>query len=261
MFEALLWPQRFYANFDLGRIPSVAVLTPMGGPLHKIALHAMDTFEHGLLRGVHQGHMLGTAFFHDQGWTYAMHASGDGVHGHTEPLRNCIWSRALTYIPIPSIKSAAAQESPSEVEKGAHQASSPLRARVALSHLTMHVASSDDKSSALPFVSEDMNTPGPRIFAAICASELSSVIVAVGVLAAYRALWAVLWLAPLLVRLACALSSVHREPLVSGASSSSEDPVCEFEIHTPPSAEVKANPPKSTGCAIRCATAKPNPPI
>ncbi|KAI0891876.1 hypothetical protein F4806DRAFT_489253 [Annulohypoxylon nitens] len=233
--EQLLWPQRSYSNFRLQAIVSLSLLTPMGGPMHKIGLVAMDKlFQHGLLKGTDQGHMLGTVFFPEQGWAYTMH--GDGVihKSHTEPLRNCLWARALTYIPIPNTHSPPAIRTLDQPEKGT---SSPLRARVTVSHLTITPATATDKdiNSKLTFVCEDVNSPNLRTYAAIFTSESTGILVALGVLLGWRSAWAILWTIPLIIRLFSAACSLKREGLVNASSSSSVDPTYDFEIHCPQS--------------------------
>ncbi|KAK8042408.1 hypothetical protein PG994_012891 [Apiospora phragmitis] len=227
-FERLLWPQRAYANFGLSSLPGVAMLTPMGGPMHKAALKALDTiFEHGLLKGPQQGHMLGTAFFPDQGWKYTMHG-GSEYESHTEDLRNCLWTRVLSYISMPP-----SIITPGPMKQGSETSSAPLRAKVAVYRLKIGAA---DKSQGLPFVSEDTRTPSFRVFLGISCSELTAILCAIGILTVYRSAWALLWLAPLLIRLFSACFAIHRERLVSTVSTSSTDePACNFEIHCPQS--------------------------
>jgi hypothetical protein len=64
IFERLLWLQRFYNDFNLTICIKLALLMPMGGPLHRTALQSLDAFnENGLYLGSCQGNMLGTAFY------------------------------------------------------------------------------------------------------------------------------------------------------------------------------------------------------
>lgn len=63
-FERLLWPQRFLSGFTIHSAPQLALLHPMGGPLHTVGLKTMDTmFQHGLLKGFDQGHMPRDLFY------------------------------------------------------------------------------------------------------------------------------------------------------------------------------------------------------
>lgn len=234
-FERLLWPQRTFSNFGWHSIPTMALLMPMGGPKHKIALSVLDQmFLHGLFKGPHQGHMLGTSFFPEQGWTYTMHEDCGEHKAHTEPLRNCIWPRALSQIPMLAAQSPGAPQSPGQIEKGTPANTQTLRARVAVSHLTISRATPADKTRGFPFVWEDTKTPSPRVFLAILTSEMTGVAVAIGTFLAFRSPWALLWLVSLFVRLISACSALHREQLISTISSSaSDDPSSDFEIHCP----------------------------
>ncbi|KAI0189893.1 hypothetical protein F4808DRAFT_467174 [Astrocystis sublimbata] len=198
-FERLLWPQRYYSNFKLKSAPSMAVLAPMSGPLHKIGLAVMDKiFQHGILKGPHQGHMLGTAFFPELGWTYTMHSEDENFPKHTEPLRNCLWARALARICIPTIHSHDGRGIFDNVEKAYPSA---LRARVTVSHITLTPATPADRASMIPFVSEDTRTPGIGVFLGVITSELSAIVTATVIFAIQHSPWAFLWLIPLSVRL------------------------------------------------------------
>ncbi|KAM4057635.1 hypothetical protein HRG_009274 [Hirsutella rhossiliensis] len=236
--EQLLWPQRHYSNFTLGSFLMLAFFMPMGGPLFKPALEALDTiFSHGLFRGSSQGHMLGTVFFPQLSWSYTMHEHGDQSQSRTGNIRNCLWVRTLAYINIPRLHCCSQSASSDDLEKGrvCHDlASPPVRARTAFSHLTLARPTTKEMSSLdIPFVKEDPGRPGPRVFLAICAAETSAILCAVGVSVAFRSPWCVLWLAPLILRLTSALFALHREPLISTSSSTGDDPARDFEIHCP----------------------------
>lgn len=105
-FERLLWPQRFYSNFHIGCLPNLALLLPMGGPLHKAALKTLDgAFSNGLFRGPNEGHMLGTVFFRSLDWTYTMYGSKEQVT-HNNALRNCLWTRVISAVRVPKLESS-----------------------------------------------------------------------------------------------------------------------------------------------------------
>lgn len=68
VFERLLWPQRFWNWFSIYHMFQVVLFMPMGGPVHRAALHTLDKFfENRLFKGDTTGHMLGTAFFKNSG--------------------------------------------------------------------------------------------------------------------------------------------------------------------------------------------------
>jgi hypothetical protein len=59
LFERLLWPQRFYNDFTFGGFVRLALLMPMGGPVHKAAIETLEKFrENGLYNGAVRGDML-----------------------------------------------------------------------------------------------------------------------------------------------------------------------------------------------------------
>lgn len=238
--ERLLWPQRFYSNLTPASVPILAIFMPMGGPLHKAALNALDTiFLHGLFNGPNQGHMLGTAFFRHLNWTYTMHGDGEECPSHTDTPRNCLWTRTLSYIPIPDLNERSSNAVPGDsAEKGISPArpTPPLRARAVVSHLTLSRPTAKDLASQeLPFVGEGTGISGLSVFVAICLTETSAVITALGIFVAYRSFWCALWILPLILRLLSTIFALNREPLVSASSSAMEDPPRDFEFQLPQS--------------------------
>ncbi|KAG8670912.1 hypothetical protein FPOAC2_04219 [Fusarium poae] len=229
-FEHLLWPQRHLANLSWRSAVMAALLMPMGGPLHKAALETFDTLHrHGLFRGAYLGHMLGTAFFKDIGWTYTMHDMG--VKGIPKAVRNCIWTRAMSMLSPPQL----ADESklvPSEKKEASRQTS--VRALISCYHLTFSQATEEDRESSLPFVRERVNKPGPHVYLSIIAAESSAIIIGVILIGILRTPWATLWLAPLALRLISTLFAIHREPLET-PQITPQNYTCDFEIHCPES--------------------------
>ncbi|KAI1643982.1 uncharacterized protein F4817DRAFT_361105 [Daldinia loculata] len=235
-FERLLWPQRNFSNFKWGSIVTMALFMPMGGPTHKVALSVLDKmFLHGLFKGPGLGHMLGTSFFPEQHWMYTMHGDSGEHKAHTEPLRNCIWARALSQIPMLEIENPKTSTSPGQIEKGNIPNTQVLRARVAVNHLRISGALQGDRHSDLPFVWEDTKSPCPKVFLAIITTEMTGIILALCVSVIYHSPWALLWLLPLFLRLVSAFFAIHREQLLSTHSSASDDPPCDFVIHCPQS--------------------------
>ncbi|KAL8365222.1 hypothetical protein RB595_004158 [Gaeumannomyces hyphopodioides] len=236
--EGLLWPERFYSHFTASHIPALALLGPMGGSLHKRVLEVLDViFAHGLLRGAGQGHMLGTAFLPSRDWTYTMHGEGGGHVSHTEPLRNCLWPRVLSYMPMPAPERRPDTDASKEGVLIAGRPR-PLRARTRVSHLTLSRPRAGDISSdKIPLVSEGVGTPRFRVLLAIVTAETISILTAIMVFLFFNSMWAVLWLLPLLLRLTSAVFALEREPLLDtsfSAAAALEDP-CDFEIHCPQS--------------------------
>lgn len=230
-FERLLWPQRFFSGFRVASVPSVALLLPMGGPLHKAALNTLDNmFQHGLFKGAHRGHMLGTPFFRSLDWTYTMH--GNAKHEtHTEPLRNCLWARSIALLPV---SDQLVSTGPRDEEKGPRP-QTILRAHVAVNHLTLSAPSDKDRDR-LPFVAEAADTPTLRVFLGIITAEATAILVALGQTLVFRTTWSFLFLVPLFIRLLSACLSLRREKLLSLSSeAAASDPALDFQVHCPQS--------------------------
>lgn len=232
IFERLLWPQRSYANFTLKSIPMLAVLMPMGGPLHIITLKTLDAMSsHGLLKGATVGHMLGTTFYPDQNWTYTSWTS-NGQKATTEPVRNCLWVRALSYVPIPKL-GCESRQATDQTPGNIALRSVPVRSKVAVSHLTLTRATKQDVESKMPFVEADVGKPSFRAYLAIFATESSAILAAIGIAVYHKSLWALWWLAPLLLRLVSALFTVDRKSLEPLDLDSGDEDVWDYEVHCP----------------------------
>lgn len=101
IFERLLWPSRFFNDTRLPSVLGIALLMPMGGPIHKAAIEALDTFHErglwrGLWRGRTEGNMLGSVFYQDSGsrWVYRMPQHDK----NRREARNALWVRVLTLV-------------------------------------------------------------------------------------------------------------------------------------------------------------------
>ncbi|KAI3391115.1 hypothetical protein diail_7938, partial [Diaporthe ilicicola] len=236
VFESLLWPQRSFSNFRLSQTPWRALLRPMGGPMHKAALKTFDVmYGHDLFNGPNQGHMLGTAFFPELQWSYTMHGQGLDA-GHTEPLRNCIWARAMSLVPMfnPNPKVGSSTGDEEAALKRPHGEGDIVRARFRVNHLTITKATARDKQNVRTFVHESPQGIEFRTVMAIFASELTAVATAVFVATFFHTPWALVWIVPLILRLISLLLAVEREGLAKLTSSTpATDPHCDFEVHSP----------------------------
>jgi len=234
--ERMLWPQRTYSDFTLRSAPMLALLMPMGGPLHKVSLQVLDIlFEHNLFRGAHKGHMLGTSIFPNMNWKLAIWGP-DRENIKSEEVRNGLWIRALQYAPIPTLAEFAGASSRSDDsgEKGTAP-TLPVHALVAVSHLTLTKATNEDKASLLPLVSEAARSPRFRTYVAIVTSELTAIGVAIGLGVGYRTLWSLWWLVPLILRLLSAIFALNRHALLPLDSKILKEDICNYEIHCPQS--------------------------
>lgn len=236
VFESLLWPQRSFSNFRLSQTLWRALLAPMGGPMHKAALKVFDVmYRHDLFNGPNHGHMLGTAFFPELQWKYTMHSQGLN-EAHTEPLRNCIWARAMRLLPMvePNPKTRSNPRDEEMALKRPHNQGDVVRARFRVNHLTITKATEADKQDVPTFIHESPKSTEVRTVMAIVASELTAVTMAVTVAIWFRTAWALIWIIPLILRLISALLAVERGPLIELTSSTAAtNPHCDFEIHSP----------------------------
>ena len=160
VFERLLWPQRFWNGFSTTKALKIALFMPMGGPLHRAALHTLDRFfKHGLFKGDSLGHILGTAFYTDTTSSYKVWSAGKvedrdslghilGTAFYTDTtwsykvwsagkvednnlVRNGLWPRAAGQLPIPVDKPSRKNL---DAETGLKR---PLRARTCVSQLVL----------------------------------------------------------------------------------------------------------------------------
>ncbi|KAF3939493.1 hypothetical protein ABW19_dt0206901 [Dactylella cylindrospora] len=240
LFNRLLWPQRYYNHASAWDILTLTFLMPMGGPLHRAALETLDQFrENGLYRGRCRGHMLGSAFFHQQDSTYSILSSDILAHQPKE-VRNGMWVQVLKMIDranlSPEIYRKDAAKSRGDVEN------QPLRARQRSRHLVFQLRLS-------------LNTgPAPRIFTVfeegrytfhilggIFMSEVSAIAVALLVGVWQRTIWlAVYFCVPLVLKLLALVLSVRREHLTAtavkrgdatGNALADEGTTALFEVH------------------------------
>lgn len=238
VFVRLLWPQRHYSSFNLTQTLKMALLMPMGGPLYKACLRTLDVaFEHGLFRGRAQGHMLNTAFFHREPWTYTFHGRDSAEPSHMESVRNCLWVRALAQLPMPLLDASSAGDAKGDAKDAEKAATTKtiIRSRVSLCHLTLSKAErGSQKATKAAVVPEDIVRPGVRVYVGLVVTELSGIVVAAFVALAQGSWFALLWLCPLLLKLLSAMLTVRREPLLVFPE---PDAVCDdardFEIHCP----------------------------
>lgn len=231
-FEHLLWPNRHLSHpSSLSSDLAIAILMPMGGPIHKAALEVFDTlYAHGLFSGRQRGHMLGTAFYKDVGWSYTLR--GTGQEPVPKETRNCLWALALGLLRVPELDSNDQESSSGREEKGLVRKNT-IRSRTCVHHLKFSPATLEDKNSKLPFVKEHTRFPNLSVFFTIILGELTAVIIAVVLIAVWKTPWAALWLAPLALRLLSAIFTLHREPLIPITDAMAKEEPQDFEINCP----------------------------
>ncbi|KAJ5646840.1 hypothetical protein N7490_003212 [Penicillium lividum] len=223
-FDRLLWPQRAYNNFSLWNAWKPALLMPLGGPLHTAALKTIDTFfKHGLFRGPHMGHMLGTTFFPDTGMEYQLYE--DGVYKRDAKARNGLWLRVLEQMPM------FQEESPKKFEEKlecGREGKATIRQKIPVNHLFLSWDVTENKGRnkmEKPILIDcDIGPVTPRIVLAIITTEVTALGVSVVVAVVWRSAFMVLWLVPLILKLIAAFFTVPREP-IPGSRSAPADSV------------------------------------
>jgi hypothetical protein len=219
VFERLLWPQRFYNDFTFTTIFKMALLFPMGGPLHRAALQTLDTFqENGLYRGTRRGNSLGTAFLRDRHIVYYFRTWPEEQNVPRES-RNGFWLEVLCNAKAGRRVTSALP--PIDAESKAVIEQRRNRAWQILHHLVLeyHSNSKEDKSIAKR-VSEVSVHLGS--FVAIFCSELSAVGAALFACLYLEVYWlALFFCVPLVLKMLAVVFSVPRESLQTYQS---EDP-------------------------------------
>ncbi|RDW81865.1 hypothetical protein BP6252_02977 [Coleophoma cylindrospora] len=206
LFERLLWPQRFYNGFSLSKLPQVALMMPMGGPLHRAALSTLDIlFTNGLFQGHQRGHMLGSPFFANTDTKYTVYESADITRGEKEEARNGLWLRVVGNIPIPLPETRARRED-EYVEIGRLPV---IRSYVRVSHLRIGIPTRKPDRDLI--IETDTGPANLRIYIALVSSELVGIITTVVVLIIWRSYFVLLFIAPVCLKLLSAVFAVPRE--------------------------------------------------
>lgn len=234
IFERFLWPQRHFSSLSVYDLPRMGLLYSMAGPIGSIALDAIDTaYKFGLFNGAVQGHMLGTHFYQDIGWTYTLHQLGKEPQRESQ-IRNCIWVQALLSMPLPSITqegSASDAENGSVAAKGLAK---PVRSRVAVNHLMLAKATPEDLANReLPFIVEETRHVGLKTWIGILLTESTGIGIMICVAVIKRSLWSIIFIIPLILRLASAFFALHREGITDIPDTVASEQSRDWEIQVP----------------------------
>ena len=207
LFERLLWPQRYYHSPSAREVWKIALMMPMGGPLHKAALRTLDTFyKKGLFRGGRCGHMLGTAFFGDTERTYRLYR-GEGMPT-SEHVRNGMWVRVIDQMPM--LLKDAVSSRPQQEE--AIPLNRRVRQQIAVSHLHLRRAGA---ASLGPTIDDYTNPISFRTIAWVVITESSGIAVSIAVAIIWKSALMLLWLLPLFLKLLSACLCIKREGLAT----------------------------------------------
>jgi len=231
LFERQLWPQRFYNGFTIYNAWKLALLMPMGGPLHKAALQTLDKFfKNGLFKGGSLGRMLGTAFFFDSKIRYTVYE--EGIPPQQEHVRNGLWIRAIEDMPIlaPQLPKKIHQEDGVPLIK-------KVRQKTTVSHLILSRASSKRNGKE---VSRDTGSVGFRTYTALILTETTGIATAIAVMVIWRSWFMLLWVAPLALKLLSAAFTMQREDLTAPPPLKKEDRV-DVQVCRPKKFEIANN--------------------
>lgn len=235
IFERFLWPQRHFSSLSIYDLPRLGFLYSMSGPIGSIALEAIDTaYKNGLFNGAVQGHMLGTHFYQDIGWTYTLHAYGKDGERESQ-IRNCLWVQALLSIPLPSL--TYGEQAALDAERGkvdSKDAKKPVRSRVAVNHLMLAKATKEDLANKeIPFIQEEAKHLSWKSWIGIVLTESTGLGVMICVAIIKRSLWSIIFVIPLVIRLLSALFALEREGINDMPDSVNQEQSRDWEIHVP----------------------------
>jgi hypothetical protein len=211
LFERLLWPRRFYNDFNFSIFLKLMFLMPMGGPLHAAALKTLDNFrEHGLYLGRCRGNMLGTAFFPDSQVKNYLRTQEE-ERGLAKASRNALWLEVLRNVNETDEKPHLPQND-AESKNGEIP---PYRAMQLVRHLTLGlVPDTQSIESGIVSIKEDSVTW--RALVGIFSSELSTMAAAFTAGKPLKCWWLIPYFCtPLFLKLLAVLVSVRRAPLQS----------------------------------------------
>lgn len=215
VFERLLWPQRYYNRLGVVNGIKFALFLPMGGPIHRVAMEALDSFRtKGLYGGMHKGHMLGTCFYPELDLEYRLHHyRGNDLDNK---VRNGLWVpvfRSLCSYPPMTVTASKG----SDQEKRNFENKPTRRTLQRVHHLSISAAVPPDESESKRRVAElSEDSAGITVLLGIILSELSAIVCAViiTIVADGRHDWFAAYVClPLLLKLIALAFCVRREPI------------------------------------------------
>lgn len=224
LIERTLWPQRANTGFGTSSVLKNSLLLSAGGPLHRAAIKALDKLsEHSLYKGAGRGHMLGTAFFPDTGLAYKLHLE-NGQRVENEWIRNGLLVRILNCIPY-------LQPTPT----GTEAAERRMRQSITVNHLELFDVEHGSAPGSIPL--DDGRLTAKHLLAIIL-SESPTILFATMVALQSSQTTALIYLAPLALKVFAALTTLEREDLTLTHRGKSDDlgppnTKPKFEIHVP----------------------------
>ncbi|KAE8354027.1 hypothetical protein BDV28DRAFT_156539 [Aspergillus coremiiformis] len=216
IFNRLLWPSRFYNTKSLASFVGIGLLMPMGGPIHKAAVEALDQFVlAGLLQGYCRGDMLGTAFYSDTGHRYVERLS-DGSKGEEKSARNAFWITVLERICWKPRVDHALPKDDEAAERTVYQ----VRAQRPVFVLKLSRPSSSAGDSNAPIVTGDTGPLAFRYLAGVMVSEVVTLAVGIVTAVVWKSLFSIWYLFPLVLKLVALLCCTRRNATVQAEADS-----------------------------------------
>ncbi|CAH0021700.1 unnamed protein product [Clonostachys rhizophaga] len=222
IFDRLLWPTRYYSSACPTSLMWMALMMPMGGPIHKAAVEALDRLvAAGLWRGYCRGDMLGTVFYKNRGYKYVVHPAG-ATGRELKDARDAFWITVLELVPWP-------HQVPPPLEPNWRQDSLAAAQRVKKvlaqrPFFELELTREEAAGAAvhgtgrpvghpLPILTGDNNQLKLTHILGILASESISVVFGVATAVTWKSPFAAWYFVPLLLKLGSLLSRVGRQPV------------------------------------------------
>ncbi|KAK6353899.1 hypothetical protein TWF730_008321 [Orbilia blumenaviensis] len=212
IFDRLLWPTR-YNNYNPARPTSllwIALFMPMGGPIHKAAIEALDKFvANDLWGGRLIGDMLGTAFYGDCGYHYIPHGrhSGAAEGLDKKDARNAFWATVLKLVPWRKLV-----DKPQVIEGDGNEQQN-IRAYCPVFELELTRVTGERKEQPRADVTGDIGPLKLRYVIGILVSEVITIAFGIATAVAWKSPFAAWYFAPLLLKLLALLFHIRREPV------------------------------------------------
>lgn len=211
LFWRLLWPQRYYNDFNITILFRMAFLIPMGGPLHRAALATLDCFhDKGLYIGSGRGNMLGTAFMRNIELGYYARSIQAECETRAE-ARNGFWVEVLRRVNSKVELALAPGQDPEANTLGKQR---PHRATQIFCHLKLRQLDGEHFKEHNKTYSISEGTVTWRSWAGIVSSELSALVIALVAGIYMQCIWLAVYLCiPLVLKLFSVMISVRREQI------------------------------------------------
>ncbi|KAK6330180.1 hypothetical protein TWF730_004676 [Orbilia blumenaviensis] len=213
IFERLLWPTRHY-NYDVSHPASllwIAGLMPMGGPIHKAAIEALDKFVAGSLwHGYCRGKMLDSAFYKNRGRHYFVRTIEDQRKGlEQKDGRNGLWISVLELMEWPRQIPTWKNDPAAAIDmKG-------IISQLPFFELKLSRAPQQRPGGQEPAanVTGDMGPMRLRYIFGVLISEVTTIIFGIATAVVWKSPFAVWYFVPILLKFIALFFRVRRQPM------------------------------------------------